>query len=168
MNNKAQTAGVLIMVFIALIVGLSLLAGPGGIAGEAARMTTLMEARNTTATLPASLTGRVDLIGQKATNMIVTNATSGVKLQADNYTIYNNILLADGTLGSRFGNGGSQVSAWNNTIVNLTYTYEPLGYAADTTVRTIIPLIVIFASLVLVAVAISPVLRGTLMDAIGK
>ena len=167
MNNKAQTAGVLIMVFIALIVGLSLLAGPSGIAGEAARMTTLMEARNTTATLPASLTGRVDLIGQKATNMIVTNATSGVKLLADNYTIYNNILLADGTLGSRIGNGGG-VSVWNNTIVNLTYTYEPLGYAADTTVRTIIRLIVIFASLVLVAVAISPVLRGTLMDAIGK
>jgi hypothetical protein len=47
----------------------------------------------------------------------------------------------------------------NGTLLNVSYTQEPVGYA-DSTTRSIIPLILIFFALAIVAIALWPVVRN--------
>lgn len=157
MNSKGQVAvGMLIMSFIAVIVGITLLLA---LIPSTSNLTTLSNTYNDSVT--AGMGINVTLTGQKATNVVPTNQSTGGILPTTNYTVENNVILTDGTLGSRIRfKEGNLIGA----KVNMSYTYEPLGYADDSATRSIVPLILIFGALAILVFVLTPTLRSGIID----
>lgn len=150
MNNKGQMAqvGTFLVVFIGVIVALSLL--NGGIYENIGKVTLTKSVSNSTVTFP-TIDGVLVLEGQAVSDVIVTNATAGATVPASNYTI-TNYDASTGTLRATLT--GLNATTYNNASVNVSYTYEPLGYAKESGTRSIMSIIAIFASLAVVGVII--------------
>ena len=151
MNNKAQLAGlgVLLTVALGIIVGAILLQAS---APAVAQVNTLQNINNQSITLPAT-NGNVSLTGQSASNVILTNRTSGTVVPASNYTITNNVLINGqlyAVLQLKDGN-------FSGNVMNISYTSEPFGYANDSGSRVMIGLVLVFGALAIFAMAISPI-----------
>lgn len=158
-NKKAQSVGEVILVAIGIIVALTMLVG-----GITSGYGDLMDKRTSTnQTLTLRSDQATTLNGKVITNMVVRNTTTTTLVTAANYTVTDNVILADGTLGAtiRLGTGVSVGN--NNTNHNLTYTWEPTTYA-DATSRSVIPLILIFSGLAIAIFALVPVLRNKVLD----
>lgn len=164
MNNKAQAAivGTLILTAVGLIVGLVLLSD--SISDNAAQLTTKHDVLNQSITLPAiglyvDIDGCVNS-GGNLTSLLV-NRTDGVAIDATNYTYTTRVSPTNSlkvlTIKS---NGGS----YAGLVVNASYTCLPQGYAEDAGARAVIPLIVLFSAVALVAFALVPVLRNGVIE----
>lgn len=158
--DDTKQVGVLLAIAIAVIVALTFLPL---IATNTAIMTnTYTTPTNETITLPSTATGRVTLTGIEILSLAMTNATSGVVITNDNYTLYNHVLLTDGTEGAQIGNK-QKASVWNGTSVNVTYTYKPSGYVDEAGGRAVAGIIVLLAALGIALVAL-PQFREAVLD----
>jgi len=157
-NNKGQMAmvGLLIMTFIAIIVGVSLL--NGGVYQNIGTLTRMETANNHSFNFPNATT--VVLRGQAVSDLVIRNSTNDV-VPASNYTVVNRE-VSTGVIRVTLTN---TTAVWfTNKPVNATYTYEPIGYDTNGGNRAVIGLIAIFAALALVVVAMVPILRDNILD----
>ena len=152
MNRKAQTAGigVLITVAIAIIIGAILLQAS---APAVATVNTLQTVVNESATFPAGSTVLV-LKGQAVSNVVVLNRSGGFEITSGNYTITNRE-LSNGALRAYLSNTTSDI--WVGKAVNVSYTYEAFGYATDSGSRVMIGLVLVFGALAVFVTAMSPI-----------
>lgn len=163
MNTKGQMQGMgqFLLLFIALVVGLSLLSG--GIYENIGATTLTRTEVNDSLTVPTAGSS-TNLKGQAAYSITVINATNGAVIPTSNYTV-TNYQVVNGVLTSTFTNN----EADNNGLTfNVTYTYEPDGYATSTGARSMINLIAIFSVLALVAAAIVVAVKNGGLDLIRR
>ena len=147
MNKIGSIAAVgsLIVLFVGVIVALSLYSG--GITSNIGSVTqTRTVSTNTTITFPANGVF-LALNGQAISNLVVTNASGGAVVPATNYTITN----YDVSTGTLAGGIKGKSGFYNGQSVNVTYVYEPVGYATDSGSRAMVGLIAVFAALGVVA-----------------
>ena len=149
------------MTTVAIIVGLVLITD--SISDNTAVMTNTYTTVNQT--VAWTNTTVLTLNGKLATNFIATNQTNGVTVPATNYTVNNNVILADGTLGSTLTEKGGVFIDRN---VNISYTWQPLGYVPEGGGRAIVDLIVLFCVIAIFVVALVPTLRNGILDLVGK
>jgi hypothetical protein len=151
MNKKGlgefAIVGTLITAFVAVIFAVAFLTG--GIASNVGLVTQTVPYGNHTVTFPAN-TSLIVLEGQAVKDVVVTNVTSGALITADNYTITN----YDGSTGTLRSTLTAKASKYSGASTNISYTFEPVGYATDSGSRSVIGLIVLFACLALVAYVI--------------
>ena len=165
MNKKGQIAiGGILLAAIGIIVGLVLLTD--SIADNTAAMTELRTQPNMTVSSVYSST--VTLVGKSTSNFVAGNAT-GVTIPANNYTLNNNVILADGTLGATVTwKEGDLLAKGAGPGANVTYTYQPLGYVNDSAGRAMTNLIVLFCAIAIFVVALVPTLRNGVLNMVGK
>jgi hypothetical protein len=138
------------MVFVGVITALVLLAG--GISTPVGEMTNTQYKVNDRFNLSGI---NYTLSGKHVTDMNLTNSSDGSQaVSAANYTIRNDVILADGTLGATIGRSAG---ATFNGNVNASYTTQPLGYLADSGSRTIAGLIILFAALAIFVFTATPI-----------
>lgn len=164
MNNKGQAFGMMgavLVTFILVIVGLALF--NGGILGNIGATTNTIYNANETITFPSGTA--LAITGQAVTgDFIATNATDGTTITAANYTTAN-YQLVNGELTATIINASSEYAG---DSVNLSYTYEPLGYATSSGARALIGLIAIFAALAIAVLALVPTFRSGVMNMFGR
>lgn len=148
MNKKGEmNLYVIVMIFIAAILGLSLI---GSIANGQATLTTLQTTTNSTVTFPAN-GSTLTLNGQKLVDGTFStrfaNGTGGVVAEAGNYT------LTDLTQ-----SGGSYraiLTVYNPTYadksMNVSYQYQPVGYNESSGGRGIANIITLFFAFIILA-----------------
>ena len=161
MDKKAQMGvGAIILTAIGIITALVILTG--GITAPIGEMTATKVTTNQTIAFSNITT--VTLHGRYIETLVMENATKpGQVIPATNYTISNDVLVSDGTLRATI-KAVSPASAWNDSNVNVTYTYRDVGYIDSGAGRTIAGLIVMFAALAIAVFAMVPVLRNGVID----
>jgi hypothetical protein len=163
MNSKGQynVVGMMIVAAVTIIVGLVLLQATYPFIGET---TITSSVRNDTISAPTAIGGLIYLRGQAVQgNIFVANATGGETVASTNYTI-TNYVVKDGALTVVYNASGTGTKYVGSTVrLNVTYTYEPFGYAQDGATRSIIPLIAVFGALALV-VALLPTVRESIRE----
>jgi len=163
MNNKAQMAGVgvFIMLFVGVIVALAIF--NGGITSNVGSAVNTIDVPITTqVTFPTNSTELV-LNGKSVSSVVVINGSQTVG--SGNYSITNNDISASGVLQSTIIAVGA--SPYQGANVNISYTYEPLGYVSDSGSRAIVSLIIIFSALAIAGFVINKIYEDGLM-AFGK
>ena len=166
MNKKAEAkfnfAGIIVITAIALIIGASLLST---VAKDAGKMLNSVSLSNGTYAIGSTIGGKTWLIGQELLSTpVVTNASgSGNLINSGNWTITEGVNPSTGNKGIVY----TKLSNDINTSVNISYTYGPEGYIEDSGSRSIVPLIILFFALLIMVIAIVPVLRSGLLEAIG-
>lgn len=152
MNNKGEVEiGQIILLFVGIIVALVLFVA------ASQQITTVVDlsvVTNSTITFPTNTTA-LALNGQAVSNFVALNATSAVVVPSTNYTITNYAISNTGTLQATIIGLGA--NPHGGKTVNVSYTYEPLGYAKESASRTITELIVILSALAIAAWVISKV-----------
>lgn len=169
-NKKAQvTIGVIVMTFIAVIVGLVLLTD--AIADNVASVTNTRTVTNVSVAFPASgitldLNGRAiegTLIAYNATGKPTSGSTetnTTALIAAGNFTIENNFLGSDGVLTARLN--ASLNSVFSGTNTNVTYVNQPISYIPDSGGRALANLVILFTALLIFVaglMAVSPTIR---------
>lgn len=163
MNNKGQTLGALIMVAIALIVGLTMLTG-GITQGYSELMDTAYNSNDTESAF--SNTTATTLSGKEIVHITVYNASNYASLYpATNYTVTNNVILSDGTIGATILCRGT--SSPCGQPVKMNYTYYPITAVTDSGSRGVISIVLIFICLAIAVIALTPVLREGIVGMIG-
>jgi len=163
MNKQAsmKATGIILIAFIGIVVSLALLSG--GINQNIGSATQTSQWVNKTYTFPTPGNSIV-LEGQAATNVIVSNRTTQAVVPATNYTI-TNYDVSTGTLRTILTAKAGIAGEWNNTQVNVSYTFEPLGYVRDPASRTVVGLIAIFAAIAVFAFVIWSIYENGAFDA---
>jgi len=147
MNKKGESIlAMFITITIVIIVGLVLLQAS---APNVATITTTQSIANRTYTWPAN-GANLTLEGQATSGLIAINSTGNISITSPNYTV-SNYVLSNGALISRLT--VNAVSSYSNQPVNISYTYEPYGYATNGGTRAITGLVLIFTSLAILVVA---------------
>ena len=155
MNNRGEvTIGSVLMLAVVVIAALVLLQA------SFANIGTMTQTRDVT-NQTIKFTPTTVLQGQAVSNVVVTNASNGVSVPATNYSITNYNIGSDGVLRSYLTNLSGVFGGQN---VNVSYTYEPLGYDTNAGNRTIIGLIALFSALAIAVVAMTPSLRNGIFD----
>ena len=152
-----QTAiGAFILMFVGVIVAISLI-GNGGISDQVSTVTQTVNQYNQTFTAGA-VGANVTLNGQAARNLVYTNATNTTQVvDAGNFTV-TNYVVTNGVPRAILQTNANSVFA--SKSVNITYTYEPVGYATDAGTRGVTSLIVIMSALAIVAFVIVYVVKS--------
>jgi hypothetical protein len=160
MNSKGISIATPLILFIGLIVGLVLITATFDSIGQT---THTFNTVNKTYAAPRVLYTDIVLIGQAATNLVVSNATGQELVPATNYSV-TNYKVINGELSSVVSFSSP---VWNGTNVNISYTYEPKGYAQEAGTRAVIGLIAIFGALVLIGFVLYKLYEDGSFDAIG-
>lgn len=156
-DNKGElNVGQFVLMFIGVIVALALL-GSGGIGDGVTTVTQTVNQYNQTFTAGA-VGANVTLNGQAAYSLVYTNATSGTVISSGNFTV-TNYVSTSGVPRAILQTNANSVYASKG--VNISYNYEPVGYATDSGTRSVASTITIFAVLALVAFVIVFVVKGT-------
>ena len=167
MDRKGQagvgTIGVFMMVFITVIVGVILLQAIAQQVGPSSSTITINDSIATVANDTAQyFTGYKSLTG-----VVVYNASGNVVIPTADYAITNNLIHpTTGALTVRIVPGSINESMTNAWYV--TGTAQRLDYISDSAGRSIASLIAIFFALAIAVIALTPTLRGGLLDLIGK
>lgn len=170
MNRKGETntLGIIIIVAVTLIVGVTLFQVIAQEVGKSTNTITLSNA--TVGTMTNGTT--IYLTDYRAiSNVVIFNETGDVPIPSTNYTLTNNVI--DPTT------GGLSVSIEPNVTVTAPYAFnvgtatidgvaQPTTYIAESGGRAMANLIVIFFALVIAVVALTPSLRNEVMSWIGK
>lgn len=157
MNNRGEvTIGMLILIAVAVIVGLTLLTG--GISSNVGTLTNKVAVIGEHYTFPnaSAAVNYVTLKGQAVESVTVKNRTGDVTIPASNYTITSRV-LNNGVLESRLT---AVDTTYVNYLVNVSYTYEPFGYDTNGGGRAIANLIIIFAALAIAVVVLVPIVKN--------
>ena len=159
MNKKGEVSvGLIILTFLAVIVGLVLLTSWSPFIGITSDTVSLV---NSSVTVPA-VGACVDLTGQELLSTPqVNNASSGKVISNSgniNFTISERVSSVDGLKRIAYCH---PVTAVINTsqVVNVSYYYGAEGYVEDGGSRSIIGLIGIFAALAIAIAALVPTIR---------
>ena len=137
MDNKGETVGLIITLFILVILGTVFAVA---IANEAAVLSETQSVVNQTITMPNNGTS-INLNGQALQgNLVLLNATSNATIPASNYTV-SNYQIVDGVITATLTNNDA---VWNGASVKATYTYEPYGYNTSSGSRGVARMILLF------------------------
>ena len=159
MNNRGQI-GMLLVIFIGVIVGVTLFITISQTVGEKTSTASIVNH-----TITGTGSSVVNLYGQAVIgDVTVVNSTSGSSIPSTLFTVADNQVV-DGVLTAtltRNATGKDITSAWKAT-----YTYEPDGYIGGAN-RSIALLIPIMFALAIALIALLPTLRSDLMSLLGK
>lgn len=151
-NKRAQSFGGVLVTAIGVIVAVVILQAS---AQQVGSTTNLELTTNGLVTFPNTAAGLV-LNGRAVEGVVtVTNRTSGVAVTSGNWTVTNNVVQTDGTLAPVLRPTGA--SSYNNTAVNVTYTYQPDTYDDSSAGRSISAIVVLFAALAIAVYALGGV-----------
>lgn len=164
-KGQANYAGLIIIVGIALLIGLSLLPT---IAQYTGKMTNSVTATNVSVTTGANgayvdLPGQ-ELIGTYTINNYTHSTTSG-GITSAGLSISEGVSTVTGYKTVRLLTSNA---TWASKTVNVTYVYGEEGYVEDTGARAILPLIIIFFAVLLMVIALTPALRSGIMDMVKR
>lgn len=171
MNNKGQFAivGTLIMAFVAVIVGASLLS-PAISSNVAGQTTTVGVANQSITGILANATFELKGMGLDPTiTPIVINASNGtapaIQLNSSGEFVFLSLVGTDGLLSLfiKKADGGN----FNNRPINVTYTYQPDGYITDVGGRAVTNLIILLSALALSVTVMGFVFREQIKDLLG-
>ena len=143
-NKRGESeVGVLVIMFIAIVVGIALVLPIFQEQGTMVNTVTLANGTYTAPTKDAS----IDLIGQELLSTpVVYNGTALVN--SSNYTIAEGISATTGLKTIRYTNLDS---AWNSKSVNVSYSYGAAGYIEDAGARGLAGQIGLFSLIALLA-----------------
>ena len=162
MKGELNYAGIIVIVAISLLIGLSLFAS--NIGNDIGTMTNTFTITNQSVTTAANgayvdLTGQ-ELIGTYAVNNgtpYVTNGAIGVTIEE----------MVSPTTGTKRVRMKTNNATWASKPINVTYTYGAEGYVDDAGGRAVAALIAVFFALLIMVVALTPVLRSGLLELVG-
>ena len=161
MDKKAQIGvGALILTFVGIITALVIL--EGGLTTPIGDMTSIKNYNNDSFTLVTGASHT--LVGKYIESIVLKNASNNETIGATNYTVTNNVILSDGTLGATITGAAAIGASYNNSAVNATYTYQDVSYISEVGGRTIAGMIIMFAALAIAVFAMVPVLRNGVID----
>ena len=155
MSEKLQVGGIL----MAAVVIIAALAMSPTIFQNIGTVTNTVTTTQTI-TFPAGTA--LNLVGQAVSSVSAVNATGGETITSGNWTV-SNYVVENGVLVAKINN---VTTRYAGSSVNITYTYEPLGYAKEGGTRAVVPLIAIFAALAVAVVALSVGFRKEIVDLI--
>ena len=161
MNNKGQSMQMLVIVFIALIVGVILFQTVAQNVGEATNLGSIV---NTSLATVVNGTTQYITDYRAISDVIIINETNNVVIAAGNYTITNNVVY----------NGALAISILPATDIGLktawkvSGTVQPLTYIDDAGSRSMASLIVIFFALAVGLIALYPVYESKVLELIGR
>jgi hypothetical protein len=162
-NNKAQAMGigVIMIVFIAVLVGVILFQSAAQAVGTVTNTEALV---NYTATAAANEESFY-LTNYRAIDVSsITNGTTGAVIGAGNYTVTNNVVY-NGAL-------STQITVNAATYAEETWAIngvaQPLTYVDNAGGRSMVSLITIFFALGVALIALYPVYSSKLLEMIGK
>lgn len=153
--NKKGFAG--IATFLALFVGIiTAIALFQPSAANVATGTDQFSLVNRTFTAP-SVGNTIDMVGQELfSTPIVTNATSGAVVPANNYTIAEGVSTVDGLKRVRYT---ALAGPYVSQSVNISYDYGAEGYMDDGGSRAIFDLVLVFGALAVAVIVLSRVME---------
>ena len=157
-NRKGEiTTGVMIITFLAVIVGLILLSASTPFIGQATG-TGITFVKNVSITPATGVGSIVILTGGSLSGTPQVNNHSGAALPINiaNYSIGTCVRSTDGLKGICYTRLKADAAI---TTVNVSYTYYPDGYAEDGATRSIISLITIFACLAVAIFVLVPIIK---------
>jgi len=170
MNKQGQVninLGLLISVAVAVIVGAVLLIGVSSYV-EQTRATYVHNDSLGTCTTTPSAGESIDLVGQDvmADSVIVINCSGdNIAVPTTNYTISEVVSTTTGVKTISYTSIGT--GTYNDSLVNISYTYGAEGYIDDSGGRAVAQLIIVFMALLIGTVALVPVLRNKILDLAG-
>lgn len=150
--------GGFIMGFVTVIVALSLFSG--GIASNVNSVTTTRTITNASLGSP-SADATQNLEGIAASSVVVSNATGGEAVPATNYTISNYVVDSTGLLTAQYT---QNAGAYAGQALNISYVYEPEGYATDAGSRAVSSLILIFTALAILVIGVMVAINKDLLN----
>lgn len=167
MNNRGQVSnevGAIIVIAVTLIVGVILFQV---IAQQVGSTTNTITVANESTGVAASTTPQYITSYRALNNVIFFNATGDVPIPSTNYTLTNNVI--DPTTGGISVNlTRAAVVPQYNGIWTFDATAQPTTYIPESGGRAVAALIVIFFALAIAIVALSPTVKGKLLEMIGK
>ncbi len=137
------------MLAVALIVGLVIITDV--INPNVNTMINEVSPVNQTVTFPVD-GATLDLSGKAVRSFTARNESNDVAVPSSNFTIQSNVIGSDGVIVARILGGAGP---FEGESVNISYTYQPLGYVTESGGRATTGMIPIFAALALLAAAIS-------------
>lgn len=163
MNSRGQQGDMLKMIivaFMAIIVGISLFIAAGADIAETTNTVTVSEQTLTAPAANASINLNGKLVESGYT---FVNATGRELITIPgNFTVENNQLVS-GTLTARL-TAGAAANEYQGTSILANYTYQPDGYISESGGRSVATLIMIFFALAIMVVALVPALRSGVMN----
>jgi len=160
MKKKGQVQlGPILLTAIGLIAALVMYQA---IVAQIGASTTTVSAVNESYTMGAVET-YVDLNGQDyLSTQYISNETSGLALETNNYTIDDGI--SETTSSKTVRIVLVEDSPYAGEVVNISYTYGPEGYINSSGGRALALLIAIFSALAIAVTALVPALRSGVID----
>lgn len=162
MNKIGQYAviGTVIMAFIGIIVCLTILSPT--VSDAVHEMTNTESAAATNIACGSGTT--YTLKGKFTSGFTAVNNSGGDEIPSTNYTLLNTKILTDGTIGAQVTWKDGALTNASTSKCNITYTYQPLGYATDSGSRAIAGVIIIFLAIAIFVIALVPTLRNPALD----
>lgn len=163
MNKKGQMQmGMIIMTFISIIVGLVIFGS--AIIPQVVSTTETIDL-NTTADAGNEVTFSSGLLsnleGKSVSSFEAYNETTLV--DSGNYSLLNN-QVSNGDLTAQINCSGE----YCGLPMNVSYTYEPVGYITSSGGRSLAMLILVFTALAIAVTALVPTLRSSVMGMMGR
>ena len=169
MNSKGQMnlVGMLIVVAVTLIVGLVCFQV---IAQQVGKSTSTVVLENQSLGVMTNGTALYVTNCRALSDVLIFNATGDVEIEpAGNYTVTNNVVY-NGALAVKVDpliDAGARALGYNKGTATIDATCQPLDYIADSGGRAMASLILVMFALAILVVALSPTLRGNLLDSLG-
>lgn len=156
-KGQMQFLGVLLVAFVGVVVAIALF--NGGITENVASVTTVQSTVNDTVAAPAA-GSTINLRGIAASSFVAINSSADV-VPASNYTVSNYQLDSTGLLTAQLtpNEGYSESQNWN-----VTYTYEPEGYATSSGSRAVSSLVILLSALAIGLYVLGVALNKGLLD----
>lgn len=164
MNNKGQTGvGAILIVAMTLIVGVILFTS---IAQQVGPSLETVAVANQSIDTVVNDTAQYLTDYRSISGVVIFNETGDAIVPTSNYTITNNVIHP--TTGALCVSILPSTTPDYKSAWQVSGTAQPLTYIDDAGGRAIAGLIAIFFALTVLVVALTPSLRGGLMDLIGK
>lgn len=161
MSEQMNYAGLIVIVGICIILGAGLIPTLGTYTGQ---MTNTVTLTNQTFAIGADGV-TIDLTGQSLLSTpIVLNATDNVVISSGNYTISEGVSKSTGFKTIQYTTKGSTFASRN---VKISYLYGDQGYVDNAGARAIVPLIIVFFALLILVIALTPVMRNSMLEMVG-
>lgn len=167
-NKKGQSIGAVGLVIVGAVGILVAMIFMSASSNNVATFTTTNTVNNQTGlTYPANgssitLNGQAIVAG---TTPIVINKT-GTVIAATNYTLRNYQPASAGGYVTTLTSNGNPVD-FANQAINVSYQYEPIGYATDGGSRSMGSIVLVFAAILALTAAIVPAFRSGLANMFG-
>jgi len=168
MNKKGEVNnfGVIMVVFIAILVGVILFQVIAQQVGETTNTITI--ANESLGSAAVISTTQYFTNYRSLTDVVVFNATEDAIVPAGNYTIANNVVYNGALAVSITPSTYLNESGYDSGVWTISGTAQPLTYIPDSGGRAMASLIVIFFALLVAVVALEPTLRSGVLSAFGK